>query len=257
MQLAGLQLQSPFRHKCKPWSLPAAPLSQLWCGASTPAMGDAAELPYRYLSGVWADSGCLLADRDPAGGGEGSPAGPGDGHAAGQSGATGRGECTPVVQRLSQGLSWSPSATGSSWFGLPRILSHCAGGSLLLAADHAWLLVTPALCSSPGQLLVQAGPSCPRHRAPVCHPMGQTVLLPLQVLSPGDLQSGQSLVLPHRGFSQPTPPPTHGTPSAHPHWVLCAHGRENRDQPDLWDLCRGLSSTRQLCPPTGGSWKPD
>lgn len=178
-QPAGLRLQSSLSHKGKRWShlaLPAAGTAPVRCiltgkGATMmPQNSPKSALQLVSLGGLGrpADSGCLSADRDPAGGGEGSPAGPGGGRAAGWPGTAGRGEGILVVRWhwLSRGLGWSPCVTGTSWFGLPGVFcfsSHRSGGLALLAAGDTWLPVTPAVCSSLGQLLAQAGPSCPRH----------------------------------------------------------------------------------------------
>lgn len=80
----------------------------MWHLVSTRGLGRAADL------------GCLLADGDPAGSGEGSPVGPGGGHAAHWPGTAGRGERTLAMQWhwLSWGFDWRPCVTGASWFGL-------------------------------------------------------------------------------------------------------------------------------------------
>lgn len=269
-QPAGLRLQSSLSHKGRRWShlaLPAAgtaPAQGILTGKGATMMPQKSPKSSWYLSGVWADrpTRCVSADRDPAGGGEGSPAGPGGGRAAVRPGTAGRGESILVVRWhwLSRGLGWSPCVTGTSWFGLLGVFcfsSHRSGGLALLAAGDTWLPVTPAICSSPGQLLAQAGPSRPRHRAPACCHVGQTVLL----TPAGAVSWGPSV----RSVSAPSPPgaspsPHHqcmGHPLPTQTGSSCARGRGSKDQPDPWGLCRGPSGTQWLCPPARDSWKPD
>lgn len=164
-----------------------------------------------------ADLGCLLADGDPAGSGEGSPVGPGGGHAAVWPGTAGRGERTLAVQWywLSQGLSWRQCVTGTSWFGLPPVLhftSHHSGDLPLLAVGNMWLPITPALCSSLG--------SEPQH----VFTQDKLSFCPCRCCLLGTFSQVSVYSLPSGVFSQLTPS-MHRTLPATPNWVLCAHGR--------------------------------